>query len=187
MPRFKLLAGRHVQAKYPGVRRKARLMDKVPEERRLLERLYLSELKQLANEVLCPIDPTDDEHSLITRLLSDDVYDSRNPKRNIVVSEFNLEEKFGREKFQNLDSLMMSDPNNETLINRLAELERENAQLKQQMGSKVSELPDLQKMTVKQLAKYAKDQLGIADIDESWSKAEIIQVIEEEAATATQS
>jgi len=181
MPRFKLLAGKYVQAKYPQVRRKARLLESVPEERRSLDRLLFSELKLLAKEVGCPVDAADDEHSLTRRMVSDDPYNARDPQRNIITSEFDLEQKFGRNKFQNLDSMAAADPNNQTLLKRLEELERENAELRGKAPSAPS--VDLRKMTVRQLQKYAAEEVGIEDLDDTWSKDQLIQAIESAVAS----
>ena len=182
--RFKLLSGSHTQAKYPGVRHKARTMQGVPEERRNLERLLLSELQELASTVGCPVDEADDEHSLRTRLMSSVVYRARDPNANIVESEFDLEQKFGRNKFQCIDRLLESDGTNKALLERIAELERENAELRNSSVNDDSKgLPNFRKMTVRQLRDYAEKEIGLEGINETWNKDQLVQAIESAVAS----
>lgn len=190
--RFKLLAGSYIQAKYPGVRRKARVMPGVPEDRRNLESLFLDELKELASNVCCPVEDHDDEHSLRTRLVSSSVYRARDPNNNIIESDIDLE-KFGRNKFQCIDRLLEGDPVNHALLARIAGLERENAELRGgnagiesselHEGSNSKSFPNFRRMTVKQLRDYAEQEVGLESIDDTWSKDQLVQAIESAVAS----
>lgn len=169
--KFRLLRGDHEQARYPQIRRKN------------LFAMTDDQLKDLADEVGADTSDCFDRAGIIRMLKGSDRYSARDPKHNIVSSTVDLETKFGREKFQNLERL--SGIGSESLQDKIREQEEEIARLKAQLEenqpkTELDEL-DLQSMTVADLKKLA-DELDV-DLEPGLRKEEIINVLRSELDT----
>lgn len=117
--RFKLLRGIHEQAKYPQFREMN------------LGGMSLEDLKSAAEEVDIKLPKNVTRDEVIRTLRTSERFHARDPKRNIVVSDMDLEARHGSEKFQNLDRLMEGGgPGEDALRRRIAELEAENRKLR---------------------------------------------------------
>jgi hypothetical protein len=103
------------------------------------------------------------------------IYDAKDPNRSIVVSPINLEERFGSEKFQNLDRLTPT-PDNQPLLDKIAQLEKEIQELRGDDPQPADSEEDFSLMSTKQLREYARNA-GV-DISGASTKDEIINVLE---------
>lgn len=101
-------------------------------------------------------------------------YDSRDPNRNIVESDIDLEKLFGSEKFQNLDRISAGNDDLRALKDKLERLERENKRLRARQGEERD--VDLSKMTISELRDFAAKHN--IELDPGMKKDEIINAIQ---------
>lgn len=101
-------------------------------------------------------------------------YDSRDPNRNIVESDIDLEKLFGSEKFQNLDRISAVNDDLRALKDKLERLERENKRLRARQGEERD--VDLSKMTIAELRDFAAKHN--IELDPGMKKDEIINAIQ---------
>jgi len=101
-------------------------------------------------------------------------YDSRDPNRNIVESDIDLEKLFGSEKFQNLDRISAGNDDLRALKDKLERLERENKRLRARQGEERD--VDLSRMTISELRDFAAKHN--IELDPGMKKDEIINAIQ---------
>jgi uncharacterized protein (UPF0335 family) len=101
-------------------------------------------------------------------------YNAKNPALSVVESQIDLEVRFGREKFQNIDRLVPTTDNS-TLLKRIEELEQENARLKEDEPEQQEEV-DLGTMTVKELREFAEQHE--VELSKGLNKDQMIEAIQ---------